>query len=143
MGLDRKPSVMFWVVAALAVAWNLFGVFVYVQQATLTPQAVQALPEAERALLLGRPAWATAAFAMGVFGGAAGSLLLLLRSRWALPVLALSLLGVVVQQVQAFGPANAYAALGPAALPVPATVLVVGIFLLFYARGARRRGWLN
>ena len=47
----------------------------------MNPNIVDAMPEAYRAIVENRPAWATAAFAIAVFGGAFGCLLLLLR-KW-------------------------------------------------------------
>ena len=88
MTLSYKPPLWFWILSALLLVWNLLGVMAYVQEATMTAEALQAMPAAERALLQSRPAWATAAFAFAVFGGASGCLLLLLRTRIAIaPIL--------------------------------------------------------
>ncbi|MCC7248200.1 MAG: hypothetical protein IT473_06220 [Lysobacter sp.] len=143
MRVSHRPSKWFWIVSALLLAWNLLGVMAYVQEATMSAEALGAMPEAQRVLLQSRPAWATAAFAVAVFGGAAGCLMLLLRSRIAVPVLALSCVGVVVQIVQAFFIADTYAVYGPSALAMPAMVLAISIFLVWYARRARKRGWLG
>lgn len=143
MQVSHRPSKGFWIVSGLLLAWNLLGVMAYVQEATMSAEALGAMSEAQRALLRTRPAWATAAFAVAVFGGAAGCLLLLLRSRLAVPVLALSFVGVVVQMVHAFFIADSYAVYGPGGLAMPAMVLVLSIFLVWYARRARKRGWLG
>ena len=143
MQASHRPSKWFWIVSGLLLAWNLLGVMAYVQEATMSAEALGAMPEAQRALLRTRPAWATAAFAVAVFGGAAGCLMLLLRSRLAVPVLALSFVGVVVQMVHAFFIVDSYAVYGPGGLAIPAMVLVFSIFLVWYARRARKRGWLG
>ncbi len=143
MSLSHKPSKWFWIVATLLLVWNMLGVMAYVQEAMLSAEALQAMPAAERDLLQSRPAWATAAFAIAVFGGAAGCLLLLLRSRLALPVLVLSFVGVVVQMTHAFLIADSFAVYGPGGTIMPAMVLAVSIFLIWYARRARKRGWVR
>ena len=143
MQASHRPSKWFWIVSGLLLAWNLLGVMADVQEATMSAEALGAMPEAQRALLRTRPAWATAAFAVAVFGGAAGCLMLLLRSRLAVPVLALSFVGVVVQMVHAFFIVDSYAVYGPGGLAIPAMVLVFSIFLVWYARRARKRGWLG
>ncbi|TXI50960.1 MAG: hypothetical protein E6Q50_03100 [Lysobacter sp.] len=143
MQASHRPSKWFWIVSGLLLAWNLLGVMAYVQEATMSAEALGAMPEAQRALLRTRSAWATAAFAVAVFGGAAGCLMLLLRSRLAVPVLALSFVGVVVQMVHAFFIVDSYAVYGPGGLAMPAMVLVFSIFLVWYARRARKRGWLG
>lgn len=101
------------------------------------------MPDAERALRESRPAWATAAFAVAVFGGMIGCLLLLVRSRWASPVLVLSLLGVVVQMTHAFLVANSFQVYGPAGLIMPALVTTFSLILVWFARHARVRGWVG
>jgi hypothetical protein len=143
MKRSHKPSAWFWVVSVALLIWNALGVMDYVQQAIMTADALQAMPAAERALFESRPAWATAAFAIAVFGGAAGCLLLLLRSRLALPVLVVSFIGVVVQMTHAFFVAHSYAVYGPGGLIMPIMVSALSIFLVWFARLARRRGWLR
>ncbi len=143
MSLSHKPPLWFWIVSALLLVWNLLGVMAYVQEATITVEALQAMPAAERALLQARPAWATSAFALAVFGGAAGCLLLLLRTRIAIPVLLLSFLGVVVQMIHAFVIADSIAVYGPGGLIMPAMVSTISILLIVFALNARKRGWLR
>jgi hypothetical protein len=143
MSHSQKAPLWFWIAGALALLWNLMGVMAYVQQATITDAALQAMPVAERALLESRPAWATAAFAVAVFGGAAGCLMLLLRGRLALPVLVLSFVGVVVQMAHAFFIADSYAVYGPGGMVMPVMVLVISILLIWFAVRARKRGWLR
>ena len=143
MRTSVKPPLWFWAVSAAMLLWNGLGAMAYVVDATITVDALNALPEAERALRASRPAWATAAFAVAVFGGVIGCLLLLVRSRWASPVLVLSLLGVVVQMTHAFLVANSYEVYGPGGLVMPALVTTLSVFLVWFARHARVRGWLG
>ncbi len=142
MNMTRKPPLWFWLAGLLALGWNLLGVMAYIDRMRLTPTALAALPEAQRVFLMHVPAWATAAFAIATFGGAAGSLLLLLRSRWAGTILALSLLGVCVQMGHAFFIAHAYDVFGPGGIAMPIMIIVVAVLLVLFARHARRRGWL-
>lgn len=142
MSRTNKAPVWFWIVGVLALAWNMVGVMAYIQQTTMTPEALQALPAAERALLTSIPAWVTAAFAAAVFGGAAGSLLLLLRSRIALPVLVLSLVGVIAQTGYTLFVSEALKVYGPGGLAMPLSILVVAVLLVFFARHAARRRWI-
>lgn len=143
MNSSIKPPLWFWAVSAAMLLWNGLGAMAYVADAMITADALNALPEAERALRASRPAWATAAFAVAVFGGVVGCLLLLVRSRWALPALVVSLLGVTVQMTQAFLIANGYEVYGPVGLIMPALVLTCSLFLVWFARRARARGWLG
>ncbi len=133
----------FWIVGGVALVWNLIGVARYVMQLRLTEDMLAALPEAERALYTNIPAWATSAFAVAVIAGAIGSVLLLMRSVWAVPAFLISLLGVLVQMYHAFAIADAIAVLGPASALVPTLIIGIGVGLIWYARSAKEKGWLT
>jgi hypothetical protein len=63
-------------------------------------------PESYRAIMESWPTWATGAFALGVFGGTLGCLLLLYRKSTAYYVFIASLLGIVVQMIPFLGTAD-------------------------------------
>ncbi len=132
----------FYAVSALALLWNLMGVGAYIAQVTMSPETLAALPAAERALYETTPAWAVGAFAVAVFGGALGSLLLLLKRRLARPVLIASLAGIAVQMVHSFLIARTMAVYGSGSAVMPVMVLVIGVALVFFAAHAARRGWI-
>lgn len=136
------PKSFYWS-AGVALVWNLLGVGAYLSQVTMSPDALNALPEAERALYANVPAWATAAFAIAVFGGAVGCLLLLLKKALATPVLIVSLLGVIVQMYHAFFVANSIEVYGPGGMIMPTIVVIIAIFLVWYSMRAKKRGWIS
>ena len=57
MAPSAKPPVWFWIVGVLMLLWNGVGVMAYIGEAMMPADALQALPEAQRTLILGRPAW--------------------------------------------------------------------------------------
>jgi hypothetical protein len=133
----------FMTLAALGVAWNLFGLLQFMQSLRATPESLMAtgLSAAQAAVYLALPGWTTLAFGLGVAGGLIGSVALAMRQRLTLPVLAASM--------------AAYAALFagdarhglfeamPQQLPVLMLVLAVAAALLVGALAARRSGWLR
>src|SRR5438445_8789496 len=94
----------FWAIGAVTVVWNVMGVINFFMQ--MNADALASFPESHRAIVVGRPAWATGAFAIAVFGGALGCLLLLLRKPAAYYLFIASLLGVVVQLIHTLGVAS-------------------------------------
>ncbi|KGI76875.1 hypothetical protein [Oleiagrimonas soli] len=139
--MSRIPK-WFVPVAVIALLWNLLGCAAYLMDVMLTSEDVAKLGAAEQAMYAARPAWAVAATATAVWFGAIGCLGLVLRRRWAMPVLVLSLLGVIVQDVAIFAmmrgvtiPAAAYAMQG--------LVLLIAIALVWMARTGATRGWLR
>jgi hypothetical protein len=138
-----KLPTTFYIISGAALVWNLIGVMNYVLQVTMTQEALNALPEAKRLLIESAPVWATSAFAIAVNAGALGCLLLLLRQTWAYPVFIASLAGIIVQMSHSFFIANAIEVYAPGDLILSATIVVIGIFLVWYAKGAREKGWIN
>jgi len=133
----------FFVVGVIAFLWNLLGVAAYVMQVTMSPESLAALPEAERLLYENTPAWAVAGFATAVNFGALGCLFLLLRKTLAVPLLVISLTGLLVQMFHAFFISNSIEVFGPGGMIMPAMVLVVAIYLVWLAVSAKNRGWIS
>jgi len=132
----------FKVVAAVALLWNLLGCFAFFSDLRLSPEDLAKLPQAQQALYAARPGWAVAATGIAVFGGALGSIGLLLCKKWASPVLLLSLLGILVQDFGLFMLAGGASLAGPVALVLQAVVLAVGIGLVLLSRKGMAREWL-
>jgi hypothetical protein len=140
-------------VAILGLLWNVLGVLSYLfytafLEKMMTPEVLEAMPAEDRAatvaqlqLLAETPAWATGAYAIAVFGGLLGCILLLMRRSLAVPVLGLSLAGVIVQNVHSFGMTNAMEAAGPSSLILPGVVLLFAVVLLWMALKAKNEGW--
>jgi hypothetical protein len=88
-----------WLIAASVggIAWNVFGAFQFAGSVTATKESLIAsgLTTEQAAVMNGYPSWMTLAFAIGVFAGLMGSVLLLLRSAAAKPVLGASLVAYV------------------------------------------------
>jgi uncharacterized membrane protein YvlD (DUF360 family) len=127
----------FWVIGAVGLVFNLMGCINFFSQ--MNADMVASMPEAYRAIVESRPQWATGAFAIAVFGGALGGILLLLRKSAAYYVFIASLVGAVAAQIPF---------LGMAGFPIEALVgglmqLVVGAFLVWYAKQAENKGWLS
>ena len=81
----------FWIIGIVALLWNLMGVASYLQQAYMTDEALAALPAEQQALYENVPAWVTGAFALAVFGGLLGCILLLMKKKLAALLFIISL----------------------------------------------------
>jgi hypothetical protein len=128
----------FWLIGTVALIWNVAGAANFVAQ--MNPDMVAAYRESERAIIEGRPAWATVAFAIAVFGGALGSLLLLLRQTAAFYLFTASLLGVIVTMVHTLSTGVDFSIgeiIGIILMP-----LALAVFLIWYSKRAERNGWL-
>ena len=143
MNTTNKPNAVFWIIAVIALIWNIMGVMAYLTQAFMTDEAKALLPEAERAMYNDIPAWATAAFAFAVFGGLLGALAMLLRKKWATPLFIISLLGILAQMTYSFFVSDVMAEADVTKMVMPLLIVVIGIFLVYYSKGAAKNGWLR
>lgn len=130
-------------VAIVALLWNLMGCAAYLSDAMLTAADVAKMSEAEKTMYAARPAWAVAATAVGVWFGALGCLALILRKSWAVPVLLLSLLGVIAQDVWLFLLAPKTDLINGTVYGLQGLVLLISIGLASLARSAKASGWLS
>ena len=138
-----KCPASFWLVAVLALLWNLFGLYSFYYHLTATPAVIASWPEAQQQIEAAAPRWIFVAFAIATIAGVLGSLGLLLGKRWAVPVLLLSLLAILVQfgSIYALTPTWVLTGIGGAILPL--CIALFGLFLWWYARKAAARGWLT
>ena len=130
--------------AAFCVLWNLYGV---VQLAMKHMGAREHLmpggsPDLRTEVLSRTPAWMDLAFALGAFGGVAGSALLLARRRAATRVLAVSLVAYIALFI---GDATegVFAALGAPQVVVLSAVVAIAAGLFGHARAAAAAGALR
>jgi len=139
-----KPPVWFWIVSVLALLWYLMGVMNYLGS-TFMKEAIKAEMTPEQVTLMeSTPAWVTAAFAIAVWFGAAGCIGLLLRKKWAKSALGMSLIGVLVQTGYGFFMTNATEVYSQTeAIIIPLMVIVIAIFLIFFARLSERKLWIG
>lgn len=138
-----KRPVWFWVVAVLALVWNVIGVAMAWMQYSMTPDQLARLSEAQRTVHEAMPGWLWAVDFVAVGAGLLGAVLLLMGKRLALPLFWLSLVAVVVLFGYCLFPGRMIELLGAAqALPMPILVTVIALFLVWFARKAIARGWL-
>ncbi len=119
----------------MGLVWNIFGVvqFVSTLNGTVGSMMSQGLTEAQAKLYLGLPQWMNIAFAIGVFGGVIGSVLLLLKKKLALRVFGVSLAGYIVLY---FGDITlgVFEAFGTKQVVILSTVLAIAVFLVWFSK---------
>ena len=140
---DGKLPTWFWVVAGLAVLWNLMGVAAYYSDVTMTPEALAELPQAQQELRAATPGWVTGFYAIAVFGGLAAAIVLCLKRKLAIPLFAVSLVAVVIQMGYIFFGMGAAEILGASAMAFPAIIILLGGFQLWFSTHARNRDWIG
>ncbi len=144
MTSTNKPNVGFWIIAVIALAWNIMGVMAYLGQVYITDEVKNAMTIEQQELLANTPAWSTALFAISVFGGLLGSLLLLIRKKWATPIFLISLLAVLIgmgYSLFATNHAEVYGTVDGIVMPI--IIIIIAFFLYMYSKKSAVKGWLN
>tara|TARA_R110000737_G_scaffold49733_5_gene70643 strand:+ start:6188 stop:6637 length:450 start_codon:yes stop_codon:yes gene_type:complete len=131
------------VAAILALVWNLLGVVAFVSHMMMTPEMIVQLPVAEQDLYANVPFWATAAFAIAVFGGALGSLALLMKKSICYPLFIASFIAVVVQMFHSFFISNSAEVYGPGSMIMPIMVLVITLVLVRFSAKGNSNNWFS
>lgn len=141
---ENRVPVWYWVVAVLALLWEAMGCFAYLRDVSMTAADIAALPDGQRQLYAAMPAWQAAVYAVAVWVGLSGAVMLLMRRAWARPLFIVSLIACLVQFGYTFIVLKAADVVGPAqAYPLPAAIIVIAILLVWFSAMALKRGWLR
>lgn len=139
-----------WLVGGLSLLWNAFGAYDYVMSHARNLDYLRAMTEpygldAEVALRYfdSFPVWAEAAWAIGVWSSLLGSVLLLVRSRFALHAFLASLAGLLGGLAHQFGHPLPGLTDSPLAIGMSLLLAAVIVLLAWYARALTRRGVLR
>lgn len=132
----------FWAISVIALIWNAMGAMNLFMQ--MDADMVATFPESHRAIIEGRPLWATGGFAIAVFAGALGGLLLLLRKSAAFYLFIISLIGVVVSMIHTINIASSVISFNIVEIIIMILMpAVVAAILIWYAKQATNKGWIS
>lgn len=140
MNAANKAPWHLWAVGILTLLWNGVGIFSYMMTHLGKLEDLDMTPD-QIAFFDSFPAWANALWALGVWGAFFGSVLLLLRSRWAETSVAISVVGLVgttiYQNFMIEVPAELQS------LPLNLAIWATTLFMLWYARKMQSEGVLR
>ena len=132
----------FWLISIYFLAWNIMGSMNFFVQ--MNADLVASFPETHRAIIEGRPVWATAGFALAVFGGALGCLLLLLRKSIAYYLFIISLVGMVITMIHSFNIVTSTTSFSTVEIFMMMLLpMIVAVFLLWYSKLVEGKGWIS
>ncbi len=132
-----------WVIGIVSLLWNSTGVMSY----TMTHMGMlesMDMPADQIAYYSSFPSWATAVWALGVWGCFFGSLALLLRSRYGVWLFGISMLGLIGTTIFQWGLSDMPEVLSSSGHKLFAAVIwVITLALFFYARRMHEAGVLK
>ena len=141
---NAKLPKWFWVVAILGLGWNIFGVIQFLSTTNGTVESLMrnGLSAEQAKLYVSLPGWMTASFAIGVFGGVIGSILLLIRNKLSVSVFLLSLAGYIVLYIGDITQ-GVFKVFGTPQVVILTSVVLIAAGLLWFSRRFTTSGHLN
>ena len=133
-----------WLLASIGGLWSSIGVLSFLLTQMNVEAVMSRFPPQQREYFQSFPLWAVLFWALGVFGGVIGCLLLLLRKRLAFPVLLASLIGAIGSSLGGLfllGGMELMAETGDLGLTL--LPMLVAAFLAYYARAMSKKGVLS
>jgi hypothetical protein len=140
---NPSSSRLHWAVGLAGLAWNVFGVVQFSAQAGKDQAGLMmaGMTAQQATLYASLPLWMDAAFGIGTIVGVIGCLLLLARSRHAVPVFAISLLAYLVLFVGDITE-GVFAVFGAGQVAILSTVVAIAAGLYWFSRQSLRKGIL-
>ena len=133
-----------WLIGIVGGLWSSMGVLSFMLTQMKVEAVMSRFPPQQREYFESFPLWVVAFWAIGVFGGVIGCLLLLLKNRLAFPFLLASAIGAIVFNLGGlflFGGMKVMAETG--GLGFTAVPLIFAACLAYYARAMNKKGVLS
>lgn len=146
--IHAKAPTHLWIVGGLSLLWSAYGAFDYMMTRTQNIEYLSALPlpvEQTIAYVESFPLIPDIGWGLGVWGALLGTILLLLRKRYAVHAFGVSLLGAVVSLgYDMFLNDTKPAALSEGMFAImPIVVILIAAALFYYARKQEQAGVLK
>ncbi len=145
--LDARPAAPWhlWLVVLIGVLWNGYGAYDFVMSMTGGEGYMRemGMTDAQIVHFNNMPTWMYVAWVMGVWGAVAGTVLLALRSHFAVHAFTVSLIGLIASLIYTFVLTNGREIMGQTVMIMQGVILVGCLFFLWYARTMAKRGVLR
>lgn len=141
----RTPAHL-WIVGVLSLLWNCVGGYDYTMTRLRNAEYLSMVgnPDEILAYIDAMPMYAQICWGLGVWGALLGSVLLLLRNRYAVHAFAASLVGAVISLgTQYFGPPMPAGMDSGFAKYMPLVIIALAAVQLWYALRVRKAGVLR
>jgi len=135
----------FWLASLVGILWNGFGAYDYWMSNTSGDVYLRSsgMSDAQIAYFHAMPAYMTGVWAVGVWGGLLGAILMLARLRWAFPVFVASLAAFLASLVYYFVLTDGMKVNGQRMVIMDAVILAGCLFYVWYSRLMAKRGVLR
>ena len=138
-----KVPTSFWIIAVIALLWNLMGLAAFFSDVMMSAETLAALPEAQQELYNNNPSWLKVIYGIATIGGTLACIGLLMRKSWCVILFLVSLIAVLVQMGYSLAMTNVVEVMGSHVAVMSAMVILTSIFLYYYSNKSRAQGLLS
>lgn len=139
---SQTVPITFWVIAVIALLWNLIGGATFVSNMMITPESLALLPAEQQAMYAENPVWIKIIYGIATLGGIIASIGLLLRKAWSEKLFLVSLIAVLIQMGKSIFSLSD-SGLDMQQMTLPIMVILIALFLWYYSKKAIARGWIS
>lgn len=143
MTSSYKPSTLFWVIAVIALLWNIMGLFQFIMPLVNPEFMLNGYSDAAKELFYNLPSWYWVFFGIATIVGFLACVLQLLRKRNAVLFFLVSMLAVLIVEAYWILGTGAPEVMGAEAVIMPIIVVILSIVLYFLSKRFARKGWLR
>lgn len=139
-----RTPVHLWIVGVVSLLWNAMGGFDFLMTQTRNEMYMSQYTADQLSFFYGFPAWVVIVWGVAALGGVLGSVLLLLRSRFATLIFLISLIAMVASAIHNYGFSDGMKFAGdPFSLIFTAVIFLISLGLYIYSRAMQKRGVLR
>lgn len=143
MNTQNLSPTWFRIVVILGVIWNVMGLLSFFFEATMSTELEATLPKEQQGLRTHYSTWTYVVYAAAVFCGTIGSLGLMIKRKWAMHLLLVSMLAVYVQMGHSIFVVKAYEIVGMSQMFMPVLVIIIATLLYMLSKKAANKGWIS
>lgn len=140
----NKPKTLFWVIAVVALLWNLAGISAFLMDTFAKDMMLEGYTQEQIDVASNAPLWTSVAYGIATITGLLGALMLLARKKWAVSLFLISLIASIFHSgyiifgmdgLQTFGTFEG--------VVFPLIIVILDMFFWWYSRSASVKGWLK
>lgn len=141
---QRKTPYHLWVVGIIAFLWSAMGAMDFVMTQTQNTEYMKQFTSEQLDFFYGFPLWVNIAWAVAVWGGVIGAILLLLKSRHAVIVFTASFAAMLITMFHNYVLSNGLEVVGDGfALAFTAVIVIAALLFMLYSRRLAKQGVLK
>ena len=142
--MKTQPSTIFWIIAVLAILWNLIGVGAFLADTFMRDAMLSEATQEQIDAVYNTPMFISAIYGVATFFGLIGAILLIMRKARAISFFAVSLEAVIIQSLYTILFMDGIAVFGMfQGLIFPLIIIGLDTLFLLYSMRQNKKGVLQ